>query len=412
MQPENRGALIQFLKSGGKFQHHENEFRFLMGYVNYPQLVEKYLKHFGKKLVLMSAERDKLVDYHIDQKVWRFLGEWLENSDSLGLIFDSVEGYVGMMVHYPQYFERYEVSKEIEACFFAAENQKVLFQFLKQGGRFQHHENEFRFLMMNNLYPQEVSDYLEKFGKVLRLTDKEQRQFISQNPNAVRCVNISSPVLFRDFVLPEIRRQRLPILKDDLSQLIQLSWDFPDFLRDYLKKYGYLQPRWEAELFFCADKQIRLEYGKKFGFDLENLVDQALKFGVASEIVARMKEEIAFVRKDVPIAFAPRFNLTWIKSSYETFASNGHGDMCILCHQLRGFSYGAQLCVDNERFFVKRTEVPYYHRHENSFCGYWGCLRRKKSDRDECSRRKALVASLRLVQKMLENAAERHYLTV
>ena len=40
--------------------------------------------------------------------------------------------------------------------------------------------------MMNDLYPQEVDNYLEKFGKDLNLTEKEQKQLFSQNLKAIR----------------------------------------------------------------------------------------------------------------------------------------------------------------------------------------------------------------------------------
>lgn len=342
------------------------------------------------------------------QKIWPLVKAYFRKYGYIQAYFAQLDDYCRIWTACPQYRKRYHIFQKVEAEFLLPENRGLLLQFLEQDGRFQYHENEFRFLMMNNLYPQEVSNYLEKFGKDMNLTEEELRKLFSQNPKAVRCVkvNTSSPVLFREFVLPEIRRQRLPILKNDVSQLIQLSWNCPVLLREYLKEYGYLEANHEAELFFCADKQIRLEYGQKFGFDVENLINQAPRFGVESRIVSALKKEVAFVRGYISRATALRFNLHWINFERDKYQSG----ICNLCEMLRGYSYGDQFYADNERYF-SRNMLEGSSSKSNPFCRFWMCVHKKdrRLYEDHISHR--VIESLRRVRVLLENAAERHYLT-
>ena len=341
------------------------------------------------------------------QKIWPLVKAYFRKYGYIQAYFAQLDDYCRIWTACPQYRKRYLVSEAVEAAFLLPENRDVLLQFLGHGGRFQHHENEFRFLMMNDLYPQEVDNYLEKFGKDLNLTEKEQKQLFSQNLKAIRYVDITSNlVLFKEFVLPEIRRQRLPILKNDVSQLIQLSWNCPVLLREYLQEYGYLEANHEAELFFCADKQIRLEYGQKFGFDVENLIEQAPRFGVESRIVSALKKEVAFVRGYISRATALRFNLHWINFERDKYQSG----ICNLCEMLRGYSYGDQFYADNERYF-SRNMLEGSSSKSNPFCCFWMCMHKKdrRLYEDHISHR--VIESLRRVRVLLENAAERHYLT-
>ena len=342
------------------------------------------------------------------QKIWPLVKAYFRKYGYVQADFAQLDDYCRIWTACPQYRKRYHIFQKVEAEFLLPENRGLLLQFLEQDGRFQYHENEFRFLMMNNLYPQEVSNYLEKFGKDMNLTEEELRKLFSQNPKAVRCVkvNTSSPVLFREFVLPEIRRQRLPILKNDVSQLIQLSWNCPVLLREYLQEYGYLEANHEAELFFCADKQIRLEYGQKFGFDVENLIEQAPRFGVESRIVSALKKEMAFVRGYISREWGLRFNLHWINFERDTYQSG----ICNLCEMLRGYSYGDQFYADNERYF-SRNMLEGSSSKSNPFCRFWMCMHKKDRRLYENHISHRVIESLRRVRVLLENAAERHYLT-
>ena len=420
--PENRDVLLQFLGHGGRFQHHENEFRFFAGYEIYPQQAGEYLAKFGKELVLTEDEWKKLLVCLLKQKAWNFVGAYLEKYGNAILKFDQLDEYFHVWLVCPQYRDRYLVSKAVEAAFLLPENRDVLLQFLGHGGRFQHHENEFRFLMMNDLYPQEVDNYLEKFGKDLNLTEKEQKQLFSQNLKAIRYVDITSNlVLFKEFVLPEIRRQRLPVLEDDFSLLVKLSWDYPDWLRDYLKKhvgrYG-LENDKEAELFFCADKQIRLEYGEKFGFDTENLVEQASKFGVEPQIVAELRRQMACVREEIFLRgldeYNLKFNLAWISNKeFDFYWVSGHTRRfpntsrlipdnprkCVVCKMLHGYSCGGSFYAKYERYFS--PDMLKFRDHLNNFCAYWCCIPMDETFKD----------SLCSVRRLLENAVDRRYLT-
>lgn len=342
------------------------------------------------------------------QKIWPLVKAYFRKYGYVQADFAQLDDYCRIWTACPQYRKRYHIFQKVEAEFLLPENRGLLLQFLEQDGRFQYHENEFRFLMMNNLYPQEVSNYLEKFGKDMNLTEEELRKLFSQNPKAVRCVkvNTSSPVLFREFVLPEIRRQRLPILKNDVSQLIQLSWNCPVLLREYLQEYGYLEANHEAELFFCADKQIRLEYGQKFGFDVENLIEQAPRFGVESRIVSALKKEMAFVRGYISREWGLRFNLHWINFERDTYQSG----ICNLCEMLRGYSYGDQFYADNERYF-SRNMLEGSSSKSNPFCRFWMCMHKKDRRLYENHISHRVIEALRRVRVLLENAAERHYLT-
>ncbi len=407
--PENRNFLFPFLGYGGRFQHHENEFRFLTGYEIYPQQAGEYLAKFGKELVLTEDEWKKLLVYLLKQKAWNFVGAYLEKYGNAILKFDQLDEYFHVWLACPQYRDRYLVSKEVEAAFLLPENRDVLLQFLGNMGRFQHHENEFRFLTGYEIYPQEVDKYLEKFGKDLNLTEKEWRQLFSQNPKAIRYVDITSNlVLFKEFALPEIRRQRLPVLEDDFSLLVKLSWDYPDWLRDYLKKHSYLEPEQEAELFFCADTQIRLEYGQNFGFDVENLIEQAPRFGIESRIVSALKKEMVFVREYISRELVLRFNLHWIKfGRYKRFSG-----YCDLCKMLRGYSYGDQFYADNERYFSRNVlKDSSYYEESPHFCRFWECPCRIDQRLFNGSLSYRLIETLRKVRLLLEHAAERHYLT-
>ena len=343
-----------------------------------------------------------------EQKIWSVVKAYFRKYGYVQADFAQLDDYCRIWMACPQYRNRYHISQKVEADFLLPGNRGFLLPFLKQSGRFRYHENEFRFLMMNNLYPQEVSNYLENFGKDMNLTEEEQRQLFSQNPKAVRCVkvNISSPVLFREFVLPEIRRQKLPILKNDVSQLIQLSWNCPVLLREYLKEYGYLEAEQEAELFFCANKQIRLEYGQKFGFDVENLINRASRFGVESRIASALKKEMVFVRGYISRATVLRFNLHWIDFGE-------YSRRCDLCTMLRGSSYGDQFYADNERYFSRdMLQGPSSYNKSNPFCRFWACIYEKDIRlRKDDTIPYRVIESLRRVRVLLENAAERHYLT-
>ena len=191
-----------------------------------------------------------------------------------------------------------------------------------------------------------------------------------------------------------------------MSQLIQLSWNCPVLLREYLQEYGYLEANHEAELFFCADKQIRLEYGQKFGFDVENLINQTPRFGVESRIVSALKKEVAFVRGYISREWGLRFNLHWINFERDKYQSG----ICNLCEMLRGSSYGEQFYADNERYF-SRNMLEGSSSKSNPFCRFWMCVHKKdrRLYEDHISHR--VIESLRRVRVLLENAAERHYLT-
>lgn len=242
-ETENHPLLLKMAADNRIFIH-ENKIRFLMLYRSYPKEIEKYQSQYGKNISWSGDEQ-----------------------------FEVVKGHIRLI------FRLEYVSLKTEALLFEPENESVLLEYASTR-KFFHHVHEMRFLLMGQKYPTEVEQYLTKYGKNISLTDDEEFNVVERNKNALLHLKVQSLAVYRDYVLPEKRRKRIPFSEEDLPMLIRLSYDNPLLLEEFVIEHGKLSPEYEAELFFKAEEKCRKKYIELYGVNLRTLVKNAAQYGV------------------------------------------------------------------------------------------------------------------------------------
>lgn len=165
----------------------------------------------------------------------------------------------------------------LEIELFDPQHEKILLKFVFSC-RFQNHDNEFRFLMLYEQYPQEVKRYLEKYQYQIQLTEEEQLQFIEEKQDVLVYLKKVSPMVFKEFVLPEYRRKPRQLNNDEISHLIDLSLDNPLLLSNYIQEYGGLPEELETKLFFSTTPEICQDYLQRYGINILRLLQEAKDF--------------------------------------------------------------------------------------------------------------------------------------
>lgn len=223
--------------------NHENKIRFIRLYERYLAEVEQYLSKYEQNLQITEDEQ-----------------------------FDVIKENIRLI------FALKNIFFKTEALLFEPENELVLLEYASKR-RFQHHDNEIRFLLMGRKYPTEVEQYLTKHGKRIDFTEDEQLKFLQHQKNGIEHIKVQSPVVYRDYVLPEKRRKLISCTEEDLPMLIRLSLDNPLPLEQFIVEHGRVSPQLEAELFFRADEKCRKKYVELYGVNLRNLVKNAVQYG-------------------------------------------------------------------------------------------------------------------------------------
>ena len=250
------------------FRNHK--IRFLKYYGRYPREVTEYIQKYGKELNLSEDEQINL----------------LQNDSRFSLCLE------GLCVR-------------AEAFVLDPENRSFLFEYVEQR-QFRNHENEFGFLMMYKHYPSEVEQYLVKYGKEIILNEDEQLKFVEQSKKALVYIKVSNPAVFKEYVLPEIRRQSRPWSADDVPVLIGISLENPMLLENFIQEHGKIAVEYEPELFFRAEEQIRDSYVKNFGIDFDELIRRAVQYGAAEADMSAIEQDLKELRRYYPQALRGR----------------------------------------------------------------------------------------------------------
>ena len=245
-EPENESVLLEYA-STRRFFHHGNEMRFLLMGKKHPTEVEQYFAKYGKNISLTDYEQFYVVKENI-RVIFRLKDVFLKT----------------------------------EALLLEPENESVLLEYASTR-RFFYHDNEMRFLLMGQKHPTEVEKYLTKYGKNISLTDDEEFNVVERNKNALQHIKVQSLMVYRDYVLPEMRRKCIPFSEEDLPMLIRLSYDNPLLIEEFIDEHGRLSPKYEAELFFKAEEKCREKYIELYGVNVRTLVKNATKYGATEK---------------------------------------------------------------------------------------------------------------------------------
>ena len=243
---ENESVLLEYA-STRRFFHHGNEMRFLLMGKKHPTEVEQYFAKYGKNISLTDYEQ-----------------------------FDVVKENIRVI------FRLKDVFLKTEALLLEPENESVLLEYASTR-RFFYHDNEMRFLLMGQKHPTEVEQYLTKYGKNISLTDDEEFNVVERNKNALQHLKVQSLMVYRDYVLPEMRRKCIPFSEEDLPMLIRLSYDNPLLIEEFIDEHGRLSPKYEAELFFKAEEKCREKYIELYGVNVRTLVKNATQYGATEK---------------------------------------------------------------------------------------------------------------------------------
>ena len=379
-EPENKDVLLDYADQK-RFYHHDNEMKFLLLGKSYPAEVEKYLVQYGKDITLTEDEQFDVVKENIRlifvlknifPKTESLLFE-LENKEAMldyavqrrflshdneikFLLFGKsylaeVEKY---LVQYDNDIsltedEQFDVVKEnirlifvsknifpkTEGLLFEPENKDVLLDYADQK-RFYHHDNEIKFLLFGKRYPTEVEKYLSKYGKYITLTHEEELKVFGSNRNALMYLKVKNQDVYLDYVMPEMRRKRIPFAEKDIPMLMRLSYDNPLLLEEFIDYHGRFSPENEVELFFKAEANCRKKYISRHGIDLVNLIQHASDYGATQteqEVLnkARFKE------------FSKNFPMLKKWNGYQI----GGLGRCAVCREMSGEnSCGVRSCND------------------------------------------------------------------
>lgn len=214
--------------------------------------------------------------YLLEQRNWSLVSCCLEAGNNFQ--FSSLQQFFDFVQSYPLKFKiAAQALGNLEADLFDPQHEKLLLKFV-YSCRFQNHDNEFRFLMLYTQYPQEVKRYLEKYQYQIQLTEEEQLQFIEQKQETLVYLKNVSPMVFKEFILPEYRRKPRQLNNDEISHLIDLSLDNPLLLCEYIQQHDGIPEELETKLFFSTTREIRHNYLRKYGINILRLLQEAKDF--------------------------------------------------------------------------------------------------------------------------------------
>lgn len=278
----------------------KNKIRFIKLYDRYPAEVEKYLFRNGRDISLTEDEQ-----------------------------FDVVKENIRLI------FVLKNIFPKTEGLLFEPENKEAMLDYAAQR-RFLSHDNEIKFLLLGKKYPPEVEKYLSKYGKDITLTHEEELKVSGSNRNALMYLKVKSQDVYLDYVMPEMRRKRIPFAEKDIPMLIRLSYDNPLLLEKFIDYHGRFSPENEVELFFKAEENCRKKYISQHGIDLVNLIQHASDYG-ATQTEQDVLNKAGF--KELSQSF-PMLK-KW--KGYQ----KGVSWSCTVCHEMSGEKgCGARFCND------------------------------------------------------------------
>ena len=300
-EPENKEAMLDYAAQKS-FVSHDNEIKFLLFGKSYPAEVEKYLVQYDNDISLTEDEQ-----------------------------FDVVKENIRLI------FVLKNIFPKTEGLLFEPENKEAMLDYAEQK-RFYHHDNEIKFLMLGKIYPAEVEKYLSKYGKDITLTHEEELKVFGSNRNALMYLKVKSQDVYLDYVMPEMRRKRIPFSEENIPMLIRLSYDNPLLLEEFIDYHGRFSPEYEVELFFKTEENCREKYISQHGVDLVNLIQHASDYGATqTEQEVLNKAEFKELSKSFPML------KKW--NGYQTGGLEYR--RCTVCHEMSGVrGCGGRSCDD------------------------------------------------------------------
>ena len=209
-------------------------------------------------------------------------------------------------------------------------------------------KNKIRFIKLYDRYPAEVEKYLSKYGKYITLTHEEELKVFGSNRNALMYLKVKSQDVYLDYVMPEMRRKRIPFSEEDIPMLIRLSYDNPLLLEEFIDYHGRFSPENEVELFFKTEENCREKYISQHGVDLVNLIQHASDYGATqTEQVVLNKAEFKELSKSFPLL------KKW--NGYQTGSLEYR--RCIVCKKMSGVHSCRGRFCDDFHDIVKRLPI-------------------------------------------------------
>ena len=215
-----------------------------------------------------------------------------------------------------------------EGLLFEPENKEAMLDYADQK-QFYHHDNEMKFLLLGKSYPAEVEKYLSKYGKDITLTHEEEVKVFGSNRNALMYLKVKSQDVYLNYVMPEMRRKRIPFSEEDIPMLIRLSYDNPLLLEEFIDYHGRFSPENEVELFFKTEEKCREKYISQHGVDLVNLIQHASDYG-ATQTEQEVLNKAEFKELSQSFPMLKKWN------GYQT--GSLEYSRCTVCHEMSGES--------------------------------------------------------------------------
>ena len=137
-------------------------------FVDYNRNNLDVLKIFLQHNDISKEFRQSLQDY----RQWFAVNIYLDLFDNF--VFTEPEAFCDFLGNCPEgRYKKYSVSVRAEAGLFKPENHKLLLDYASHDGRswFKYRENRLRFVMMADIYPQQVEKYLQVNGRELLLSN-------------------------------------------------------------------------------------------------------------------------------------------------------------------------------------------------------------------------------------------------
>ncbi len=238
--------------------------------------------------------------------------------------FSEPSAYCSFLTDYGVPTKSYKVTEEAESGLFESGNEKLLLKMAAENRIFIR-KNKIRFIKLYDRYPAEVEKYLSKYGKDITLTHEEELKVFGSNRNALMYLKVKSQDVYLNYVMPEMRRKRIPFSEEDIPMLIRLSYDNPLLLEEFIDYHGRFSPEYEVELFFKTEENCREKYISQHGIDLVNLIQHASDYGATqTEQEVLNKAEFKELSKSFPML------KKW--NGYQIGALGN----CIVCHEMSG----------------------------------------------------------------------------
>lgn len=202
-----------------------------------PGVVERYL--------ISGKLPENFLQYLIKQKEWQLVGYYLINfKDSDILNLSSPYPFYAILKTHPQCRPKLKLAQSVEAGLFEDGQQSLLFGFAEKNW-FCNHETIMCFLMLINSYPQEVTAYLQKYGKNISLDENEQLALLQKDISVIQFIadiaQTAEALLFN----PEHRKTLLDYAKktqfrhhQNEFRFLMMSKVYAEEVDQYLARYG------------------------------------------------------------------------------------------------------------------------------------------------------------------------------